>query len=247
MSNSESNNGIKGRALDYELWILSSFYFLILLKNVLNLYKSLKTPEYWGQRRQRTFQLLIFLFCLGKFYSARILWIYFMSFSSAPIKALDCFDALPDILLCILGSTITLIWYEIYLNSESIEEEFNSKPRFVLILTVYLIINLISILFHIMIIFYFDGQWNLLKSPVINNTILDSSTNLTVSIGMAICGCKLSVKAKVIFYGRVGEIICRRIRMTCYIFTFMFIGKSAYLWVTFLYFSSPGKVNLYVE
>lgn len=247
MSNSESDNGIKGRALNYELWTLSIFYFLILAKSVYNLYKSLITPLYWGASKQRAFQLLIFLFCSGKIYSARIFWIYFLTFNTISLKALDCFDAFPDTLLCILGSTITLIWFEIYLNSESIEEEFNNKLYFIIILSIYLIINLVSLIFHILIIFNFTGLWNKVQDPFICNTILDSSTNLFVAIGMAFTGCKLSIKAKIIFFGRLGETICRRIRVTSYIFTFMFMGKSAYLWITFFYFRSPGKVNLYVE
>jgi hypothetical protein len=108
-------------------------------------------------------------------------------------------------------------------------------------------VNITSITFTFLILFDSGGSWDSLNNKFKNFTILDSVTNVLNSTGMIFSGVLLSKNAKLVFYGRVGEMVSRRINSISVFASIMFIGKTVVLLVSLAYQSLLGEQRSDIE
>ena len=150
---------------------------------------------------------------------------------------MELLDSIPNIIMCFLASTIALLWYEIYLSSTILLSPCEKSVQFILCITLFICINSISIVFHILFVYDQAGDWSTQRSRFNNIAILDSSTNIINTIWISVSGLLLSRNARIIFISRVGGIISLRIKRVIVMVAVMFIGKSVVLIVSLVYVS----------
>jgi hypothetical protein len=177
----------------------------------------------------------------------RVVWIVLYTSDAGGRQVQELFDALPNILMCFLASTITLLWYEIYLSSSLLISPQSKYHRFLLSIIFFIVVNITSITFTFLILFDSGGSWDSLNNKFKNFTILDSVTNVLNSTGMIFSGVLLSKNAKLVFYGRVGEMVSRRINSISVFASIMFIGKTVVLLVSLAYQSLLGEQRSDIE
>jgi hypothetical protein len=237
MASSESQNGLTNKVEKQTLWAVGGVYCFMVFVSVYFFIKTFVQPGCPAIFRQRFFHSgLILNSCCIK-HIGRILWVYFYTLGDLDENTVELLDSLPNIIMCILASTIALLWYEIYLSSTILLSPKEKSVQLIICIILFLCINIISIVFHLLFIFDENGNWNLLRNKFKNTVILDSSTNIINTIWIVVSGLLLSRNARIIFISRVGDIISLRIHKVIIMVGIMFIGKSIILIVSLAYVS----------
>lgn len=247
MANSEAQNGFKDRVEKETLWIIGITYCFMLSISLYVLIKTIVIPNCPAIFRQRFFHSILILnsLCIG--YLGRIIWVVLFAILNLESSTVELFDSLPNIIMCFLATTISFLWYEIYLSSNILLTPTEKTVRFILCFTLYLTINSLSIVFHLLIIYDKNGNWNLLNNKFKNTALLDSCTNIINTICITVTGCLLASNAKLVFISRVGNNIALRINRIN-LFTFiMFVGKTIVLVISIAYVSLFTDKHYYLE
>ena len=235
MADSESGYGIKGKTEFEVLWAISGVYLGLVLVSGYFLIKTIIVPNCPAIFRQRFFHGTLSLASISKGHLVRIIWIYFYSFGVGEYWVCELLDILPNILTCLQASTISLLWFEIYLSSTLAMGQNKKFYLFVTGIVLYVCTNVIFIIFSFLVVFDSDGAWNLTHNKFIDLSILDSATNLCNTISITISGLLLSENAKRIFYGQVGAMISKRVNSISFFTSCMLIGKSFILIMNIAY------------
>lgn len=246
MGTSETENGIKGRAEEPVLFTLIALYSILLTICFYQFLKSIGQPRSQSIVRQRLFFVVIMFVCCCNLNIVRIAWGLFYIYTSSDAKLTLVFDAIPNILMGILGSTFSLLWLEMYLSSSILIDDKSKIKCFSFATALYIALNISSAVFHILIIYYANGNWKLVQSSWENNLILDCAESFIVSVSLVITGFLLSKNVEIIFYGNAGKCISNRIWYVAVISCFMFLGKMVVSILSLVYIKTEYK-NFIVE
>lgn len=242
MATSDSTTNIQGRVKEPAMYILAGLYLFLLCGCIHQFLKSLGYPSSQSLNRQRVFYIAIAFTSSSIQYIVRIIWALYFLYSSSNSTTTDLLDILPTLSLGLLGSTFSILWFEMFLCSTIIIKQTSKMKYFSLATGLYIAFNIVCITIHMLIIYYPKKPWVILKSPSNSSLLLDCFQNFTVSITLIITGYLLASNVKIIFYGKVGTIVARRIKLTCLSSFFVFFSKSivSILMLTYINFV-PGN------
>ncbi|OMJ86114.1 hypothetical protein SteCoe_12472 [Stentor coeruleus] len=237
MAASDSASNIEGRVKEPAVYILAGLYLCLLCGCIHQFIKSLGYPNSQSLNRQRAFYIVIAFTS-----SMRIIWALYFLYSSSNSTTTDILDILPSLSLGLLGSTFSILWFEMFLCSTIIIKQTSKMKYFVFATGFYIAFNIFCIVMQMIIIYYPKKSWIVLDSPSSSSLVVDCFQNFTVSLTLIITGHLLANNVKIIFYGKVGIIIARRIKLTCLCSFFVFFSKSiiSVLMLTYISFN-PGN------
>ncbi|OMJ94766.1 hypothetical protein SteCoe_1945 [Stentor coeruleus] len=226
MATSDSATNIEDRVKEPALYILAGFYLCLLCGCIHQFLKSLGYPNSQSLNRQRIFYIVIALTSSSIQYIVRIIWALYFLYNSSNSTTTELLDILPTISLGLLGSTFSILWFEMFLCSTIIIKQTSKMKYFSFATGLYIAFNIGIIVLHMLIIYYPKKPWVILNSPSNSSLVLSCFQNLTVSITLTTTGYLLAKNVKVIFYGKVGIIVARRIKFTYLCSFFVFFSKS---------------------
>jgi hypothetical protein len=222
----ESSHRIRGTSLLYFFVILIVLYSVLCLAGFYSLLKTVRYGSSSALIRQRTFYFLLSLICCCSRHVGRIVWstLYFVRFTT--LELIYLFDALPSIFLCFLGSTISLLWFEIYLDTYICIIRGNRQLYLVLSWICYAVLNCGSITYHILLVYNRDGSWSMLRDSWKDTIILDGICNFILALMIIVSGVLLSNSIHRVFSDKFGKVISKRLRFLAFIACFLYFSKT---------------------